>query len=327
MRNYLRSTRGKAYVISYLVLFLGFILWFGIPTAEAKKDNKLAMSWIRQILEGVPKAINETFYPEAGTFDVWEYIKGGPDETSFESDFMGSAQAGLATIAILWVLILLLAKLPKTMERGEDPVEAIAKLLIELCVDALIIMYVGELIRVVIGVGESIINLVGHTGGTDVGDPEIIEVIKAISKDGKEKGGTFWQIDIIAKLLLPFAISYLMQIAARFLAYQIMLEIAIRKFFAPLAVADIYAEGLRSPGVRYFKKLLATLLKFAIALLTCMVANKISVALLTSHPVSGTGEVAFGTAVNKLFICVVINVSALGAMFKGGEIANDITGA
>ncbi len=110
-----------------------------------------------------------------------------------------------------------------------------------------------------------------------------------------------------------------MQIAAKFLALQILIEIGLRRFFAPLAVADVYAEGLRSPGVRYFKKYLAVFLKLAVALLACKIGTKLTEMIPTVDSVAD--------GFSFVFDVLVINFTVIGMMFKGGEIANDVMGA
>ena len=103
-----------------------------------------------------------------------------------------------------------------------------------------------------------------------------------------------------------------------------MIELGVRKAFAPFAIIDIYSEGMRSPGMRYLKRYLATFLKIAVCLLVCYLGIELM-------GISAEDNIAsfdsLGDCLQYIFRIIAINFTVLGVMAKAGEYANDVVGA
>lgn len=132
---------------------------------------------------------------------------------------------------------------------------------------------------------------------------------------GKHDGWIFWKILVVICFIVPWALSKLVEIAATFALLSILLEIGLRKMFAPLAVANIYKDGINSQGMRYFKKFFAVVLRLALA-----IAISIIITMYTSTIFGG------GIGIKEIFGLVALNFAGVGIMFRGGEITNDVMG-
>ena len=225
-------------------------------------------------------------------------------------------------VAIGWVLILAVSRMIKNISDGRDGLECILKMFLEISITLLIIVNIPPIIN---GMCE-IINELSIKASTvtlfGTGDAETTkwwDFVKTLAgeKAPKNSGiiGTIknalWNIKTCVALILPWIMSRIVYIATLFVLLQSILEIAIRRVFCPLAISDIYSEGLRSPGVRYIKKLLGAIMKFTVCIFATTIATSIG---------------ATGDGLEFAFNCIVINVVAIGVMFKAGEYTNDILG-
>ena len=90
------------------------------------------------------------------------------------------------------------------------------------------------------------------------------------------------------------------------------LELGVRAIFTPIALADVFGEGLKGPGIRYIKKFLAVCLQASIMLTLLMLYQAI-----INADISGLGTTA---------IKIVAAFTLVGMMFKSITFANDVVG-
>jgi hypothetical protein len=100
--------------------------------------------------------------------------------------------------------------------------------------------------------------------------------------------------------------------------YSIGIELAVRKAFLPLAVADMSGEGERSGGFRYLKQYAATWLRMAAVVLMCSLLSSL-VAQITVT----TGD----HVLSFFFKQLVVAFTAVGMTAKLNEIANGALGS
>lgn len=105
--------------------------------------------------------------------------------------------------------------------------------------------------------------------------------------------------------------SGLIQLVSSLAIYSVVLELAARYVFTPIAIADLYSEKFRSSGVQWFKKLLALALTGAVMYMVVFVADVFKEAL----------GATFSVITN-----MAINLTMLGMLFRARQIANDIVG-
>lgn len=304
-------------IATYLLIVIAFIGVFLMPKAFAIfgifEDNSNQVAWAEQIMSGPLDVVVGTIAgtdPELG--GLW---------AKCISPLEGNLATAFNTLKVLGGLMALavaMAHILDRLQKEADTQEAITRGLMEFFVAAFIIMNVADLMDAIGNAGTAIAGYFTGGGNANITgvDPEAL--LTALT--GDPSGGVTWRMEANVYLLLPWMLSMIIVVATKFAVIQIVLEIIVRKIFAPMAVADIYHEGLRSPGMRYLKRYLGAYLKMAVCAAVCVIIPT----LMTVSPNTGGGAKA---AFNYMFSIVAINFAAVAMMFKAGEITNDVMGA
>lgn len=216
-----------------------------------------------------------------------------------------------------------LTRIFANMDRGMDPVESVFKTMRELCIVGIFMVNLTPIMRGLTDIGLWGIDVALQ--GADASNFTITNgssgYTLTLDDFTGDPGLIFGPIDwmkAFSVLVIPWIFTKIMSVIAKFICYSIILEIGLRLAFAPLAVADIYGEGLRSPGMRYMKRYVATFLKAAIALASAALVN---VFITTVNSVTGiTGAWSF------VFEMVAVGFTCITIMTRGGEIVNDVMG-
>lgn len=111
----------------------------------------------------------------------------------------------------------------------------------------------------------------------------------------------------------------LTKIAIKGSSYVLFMEFVIRRAFLPLALCDSFSAGLRSPGVRYLKKLFGVYLKMVIYLLTIAATSKFLAQIITSGRADASLEY-FGV----LYDCIGIRVAGITIMNNATTYVNEL---
>lgn len=285
--------------LSRLITIIGFVFIIFIPMAFAKNENTTEVAWAEQILNGVAQTVKETY----------DNFKDITEDAIFDSfadvlKFLGAA----------WVIVAAAVRMFQTIEKGQDVMESLFRFIFEISCTLMIINCIGDIIKWIdTDLSAVLIDAVLKNPDDMSAKFTAESLLKSLT--GKETGDWKWRLATDIKLLIPYALSYIVKLAAKFAVIQLFFELGIRRAFAPMAVADIYQEGLRSPGFRYLKRYFAVYVKIAI----CIVLARLTGTLINN--LSGAN------ASNYIFEVIAINFSCVGVMFKGGEYANDIVGA
>lgn len=301
-----KSTLFVAIIICMLIAFT--------PTASAKKSNAFPLALAKQICGGVSCAVTEA-------------VASPSFENLTSDDFSGvdilkTVYDGVKIIGAFWVIIIAMTNLFKTIENGQDPVEGIMRFFTELGITLIFIMNLDVLSSKLAQLGIVIINLVGGRGSAeDAVDFTAQAEQLLIALTGESTGGFAWHIQAVSSLIIPYVVSWIAVAAAYLCIYQIMIEIGIRRAFMPMAVAEVYQDGLRSPGARYIKKYFSCFLKLAIIIVINALVGTI-VSANTSFDGSAGPDVALG----QTTMLVVLSLTTVGMMFRASEFANDIVG-
>lgn len=292
-------------------------------SALIEKEISGAESWAKAITEG---SFSDGAAIIAGS--------GGPAYASavhdaiINYDTKGGSLASLyvilKTLGAFWCIAIGIVHLMESINKGIDPVQAVYQLLIELAISLLFISYAGKILDTVTDLGKVVLSSFAQGIEETKSALSYEDLLDAVSgssrwRESEEKGGCLWAIKVHAILMFPYVMSLLVGIASKLIAISILLELAIRKLLAPLAVADVYQEGLNSPGVVYFKKYFATYLKGAISIIVCFLIKKLMGAL--PAPAGG-----FGSMLGYVFSILAIQFAGIMTMFVGGKTANDIVG-
>ena len=164
--------------------------------------------------------------------------------------------------------------------------------------------------------------------------PAFEDVANAFEDAGYEEGvsAVIRNLGIMIFCFITMAFMFIARIAAYFIAVGNAIMLIARTTFSPLGVVQLFDEGQRSSGIRYLKKLLAEALTFA-----AIVGILYGASLLQANLLDAVlGDVLNGavsvSAIEEIFkaqnlACVIIiQLAAVGGMFKAGQLANEIVG-
>ena len=221
------------------------------------------------------------------------------------------------------IILLAFARYFQNLEKGKEATEGIYEMMAEICLVGMFMINIDLVLEWIVMFGEWFIDIMLSLVQTPAIPAATLESIV-----GDSSGGALWLICSFMILSVPWLLSLGLQVVAQWIAFSLLIEIGIRKAFAPFAVCEIYGEGLRSPGVRYLKRFLATFLKVAIALLTCYLGSVLTAIAITDNltNVAGNGLNGIVETLQFLFRVIAINFTVIGVIMKGGEYANDIVG-
>ncbi len=302
-----------------LLVVASFIAVYIIPMAFAKDGNEAPKAMLEQILEGPLKMIIDTVSgsDESPFKKLWDLCTGDFEDGSvFKTAFNSLKLIGGAFAFIIFGINLF-----KDMEREQNPIEAIWRGLIELFMVLLVIINLTDILDFFTMFGKETISVFGSTAEDKDLTGKIEDILKKLSYNDKSSGGLSWNFYVSMQLMLPWALSQIVTISAKFAVMQVAIDIFIRKLFTPLAIADIYKEGLRSPGVRWLKRYLGAYLKAAVCAAVAVLVSTFAKDILTVEATSAK------TVLDSLITIIAVNFTAIGVMLKAGEYTNDMVGA
>lgn len=309
-----------------LIIIVGIAI-FLIPAAFAAGSiADFPQYMLDTVNTGVLKTIKENLTSNGGqnkfyTLMVSQSGSGG-------SKTIAGIMTATYAVSMLMVLIISFTRYFQQLDKGADPKESLYKTLSSVFMIGIIVVNIDAFLGYAVQLGEWFINaaLDAVAAGANIGanDYAIVSQATLVDLTGKSAGGALWWMESVLILIIPWILSLLMQVVAQMLAWTILIELGVRKAFAPFAIVDIYGEGMRSPGVRYLKKYIATFLKVAIALVICQFGVELM-------QISAQNNLAnfnsLGDVLKYIFQIVAINFTVLGAIMGTGSYADDIVGA
>lgn len=234
--------------------------------------------------------------------------------TSIDS-VTGIMQSGyniIIGISAALITLYFLMDLVEQMQRaqGQTP-ELILRSLIKVVIAVELIIHGFDLFVTLRQVGDSLTSSLTSVTSMAAGG---MNVADQIVPEG-EKWYTY--LGLAFQLILPFAFSKIIYLGINVTCYARIIELVIRTIFAPIAIADVFHDGLHSPGVRYIKKYIAVCLQGAVILCILSITSTISASALSG----------LGGDDNYIWATLAINFSALMAILKSQGLANDVAGA
>lgn len=302
--------------ISRILIAISFLFIILIPGVQADGDDTLPHVMLERINEGFTSDIITIFSEDDAFYDMMT-----TSEKNNQPAIVSNVFNALKAVGALAALAIALIHMLEAIQRGQDGTECAFKCVTEIAIVILILMNLEKFMGGIVALGVSLIESIpGVSPEPDTSVP----VVTMVDICGKEtiSGISIAWFQAVIMLFIPWVISWIMAIFVKFTAYSFLLEIGIRRAFAPLACCDIYAEGFRSPGVRYMKRFLAVFVKIMICIFTAFLAQTLAFAVVkTEGGFSGLGDVY-----NFIFGQIAINFTAIGIMGKASEYANDIVG-
>ncbi len=226
---------------------------------------------------------------------------------TFGTEFITYLQ-GLGSVV---AIVIMVGKIEESLARGRGDIESLSEGVIALVICLLVVLYVTDILDIINGIGNLIVQAMSEkvSSGVDTG-------LTADHID--EASGTMEAIALLIKILPVYLLSKVEVILVKMVAFSIILELGIRRIFFPLAIVDVYGEGLRSSGMRYMKKYLACWVRMAICIAVAYLGNL----LITTVSDATSAIEAADTLVNQ----IAIAYTTIAVMLKGQDVANDIVG-
>lgn len=310
-----------------------------MPVANAKTSiYEAPYSMSKQITEGAAKNIRK-FLSKKGQYGTLYQFATGEAKTvnangqsyNFNKVF-GNFDTVLKILGMGVAIILAFWRFFSMVEKGQDPIESILRLLFEIMIVLLFILNTDKILKLITDLGD-LIAQAANTGNSQKKLNLPVKMLKGLGITPKKHGSTYYVrgmswFKAVVILFIPWVLSFLVTIGGYFVVFSVLFELMLRRLFTPFAIADIYGEGLRSPGMRYLKKYLAIFIKIAVIFAVCYI---IGVTQAMIVPATEEGIKAFFSNMNKtigfVLMVIALNFTGIGVMLKGGEIANDIVGA
>lgn len=331
----------------FILLSAFFIITVSLfPTAQAESWKYFPQRMCDQINTGVSKIITSFFLGSSSVENdnddqdsvdmdisgdtengstLYQWVIGTGSPSIKDEKVLSTFMNGCGMIAFAIAVVLALMRYYSNVEKGADAMEQFFKFLIEILIVAILMLKLTDIIGLIAKAGTALISQLSPQQDMVTG---ISLKDLGLAKDDHDAkiGGLKW-LRAVAILFLPWIASYLLTIAAYFVAFSILLELGIRRIFMPFAVADIYGEGLRSPGMRYLKKYFAAFVKIMICLAVSYLTGALDkiLAEAVSKPSDGGGTIF--QVLGYVFMMIALNFTSISVMLKGGEYANDIVGA
>ena len=278
-----------------LSVFSVIYILFLIPTAHAASIKDSVNEMVDFITEGASQNIYGLFA------DTYTH-----EALTFGTDFMTICKGLAAAFAVA----LMVGKIEESLARGKGDSDSLGEGVIALCICMLFVLHVDDLIDLVNKIGQFILASMATNISSDI-DPNKTTAYK-------KANDTMEAIGLAFKIFLPYILAKIETIAVKMVAFSLIIELGIRRIFFPLAIVDIYGEGMRSPGMRYIKKYLACWLRMAICIAVAYLGTQM---IMTATPDDSSGVV--DTFINN----IAIGYTTIAVMLKGSDIANDIVGA
>lgn len=309
----------KLYQCTALSLLVLFIVIFMIPSAFAGSISDFPKYMLDTINSGVTNVFIDNLSADNSFYKlmVGDYTGGG--KATGLSDGIKAVMTATNSVAMLSVLVITMIRLFQELDKGGDVKESLYKSMTTMFLMGILVLNIDVILRFVVQIGEWLVGIVAdlHKEPTD-------NTITLKQITGKNKGGIIWWIQSFAILIIPWILTLLMSLVAKFMAFSILIELGIRRAFAPFAIVDIYSEGMRSPGMRYLKRYLAAFLKIVVALLVVYMGLELMKISIDKNLLN---ETSIKNILNYIFEVIAVNFTILGVITKSGEYTNDIVGA
>ena len=319
----LERRKKEVTIFSWVLIIMGFFMIVLFPTARAWKPAEIAFEMALSLVDGVGPIILCAIGGDASStegYGVFAFLNSFystvTDDNFTTSVYLSNGTNIIKTIAAFWVIGVAISHIFTNLERGTDPMEVFFKFFLELCVTGVFILQIDNIMSTLTSLGEVLAGALKTTAeGAAAREDAADTLLEALT--GHRLLETLLAI---LQLFVPFILSWGAKLFALVMVMTLLFEIGIRKFFAPLAVTDIYQDGLRSSGARYLKKYIACYMKLLIAAVIVATTNACFTNLMDFHP-SRASE-----AIGKVLCVAGIGYAQLMCVKQSSNWVNDVAG-
>ncbi len=259
----------KITIASLILIAACFVLTIIVPHVMADEETGPLGWFSAQSTKLVSSAFIDLLGDSNNATSIYTWLCGAPHKYTqlprLANTYYANARSVIKTIGAMFAIAATLGKLFNKLERGQEGTQLVISSLSALCITGLVIMNIDKITGVIGELGRQICVL--FVQGETPSEVEINEYVKASNEllGGQEAGGlAYTTVNSIKGIscglgcIIGYYACYIFLITK-------MIEIGILRLFAPLAVYDIYEEGLRSNGGMYFKSILAAYLSIAMS--------------------------------------------------------------
>lgn len=325
-----RFKRLNVFTALFLAITFTFIL--NLPTAHANVVTDaidmipgfpdLVRAWASQIVNGVfSPAIKMIIDPTTEFGYFYAQVKAAHFTGKFA--MLGTLYNALKWCSALGLFVVAFVKFFQEMEKGRDSWDVISNLCLQLGVTGAFIINLDYFISIAVKIGDIIIRIVIDTMNISLDASQQAQNVDQFltSLTGSSTGGLYWSLSTIITLLLPWLLSWLIEVVLQAIVLQTIIEIAIRRAFAPIAMVDIFSEGWRSPGFQWLKKIVSAFLKIAVTLVALAIVQKISAGLTG---ISGNSQTESTGAMAYLGRVIVVDATGFMLVHSAGQYASEL---
>ena len=286
---------------------------------------------------------------EGGINNGAEYIKTGDATFNINNSSLGFSKTFEAVtslckmIAAFWMIGLAIFSYLQAQQKENASKDLIYKLIIQIAVTGMVIASSEYILEFILILGNHVaaqgvagitkdINIDGYQNHVfEDGWAEFLtSLVKKDYTSGQGQAYYYnyvhnlkWadKLDATTQTLIPAVTILLIDVVAKFVLIQYILELGIKRALFPLSLADIAQEGLRSRGVMWIKSIFAVFIKIIVCAVIGILAGRIGQIMLTAG--SGAGNVdGFAFAINQ----AIVGFTCLGTMLKAGGYVDKLLG-
>ena len=248
--------------------------------------------------------------------------------SGFQAAVIG--ESGIGTIlskvmigfGYVFVFMRLSSEIGKELLKGTIGTELILRISTKLVIALTVLLYCDSIINGIVLFSNAMVTIVSNkivlaqAQNFLPPDPTTGNILSEI---GETVVGGFKTIVIGMELVIPYFLLKLDNIVIKTISYALFIEFAVRRAFLPIAVTDVISAGVRSPGVRYFKKFFSLYIRMIIVLMTVAVSWQ----LIYTTVVISSWNVLFGS-VGAIYDVICLLGAGKVVMNNGAALADEI---
>ena len=256
------------------------------------------------------------FYSIQGARDALGLSAEGIEGTLYEkiADISEPFIKAMSGIGVIWVTALMIYSVIKEFSMGDASMSMWLKVLIKIAIGIFLIVSVSKILSSIDAIGVWIIDEISNAPFAESADTGSVAL--------GDLGGS-----LLIAVFSMFLIAYI-----KICSYALMLEIGLRRVFAPIAVGSIVTHGARSAGVKFFRKYLAVYMKMAIMIMTMLLGGILVKSILESQSflevlADSQTPGLLGVFSNQIITVIAILCSCTTFIGKGAKLADELVNA
>lgn len=227
------------------------------------------------------------------------------------------AYTSLTSVALSLIVMYFLFSITDKVAQGQMTIEIFVPEFIKLLAAAFLVLEGYNFFKLLISLGESITKTVGNSFTNDRTTNNLRYMVETNADDS-----AIVQVSVLAVLIIPTIFGLLARLSIYVVCIGRALEIIVRLALSPIAVADVFGNGLNSGGFRYIKKFLAVTLQGAVIVVIIHIMGTLNATLAIPPDNDTSVSALFGNLMKVVFV----NLAGVSLIIKSQSIVNDVIG-